>query len=105
MLKLPTIRTLAIGTVVFVTGAVILGTAGIAGWEYSNSNYFCATTCHAVHPEEPYAHETSHHANVDCVECHWTHETGGNPDAYFLHAREVREQCARCHSEFEEGEG
>jgi nitrate/TMAO reductase-like tetraheme cytochrome c subunit len=41
---------------------------------------------------------------VDCVECHRTHATGGDPGGYFLHATWVRSQCARCHSEFEEGE-
>lgn len=42
---------------------------------------------------------------VNCVECHLVHETGAAPDAYFLHATHVRSQCARCHSEFEEGRG
>jgi predicted CXXCH cytochrome family protein len=41
---------------------------------------------------------------VDCVECHGSHETGGNADAYFLNADRVRSQCARCHPEFEEDE-
>ena len=50
----------------------------------------------AVHNAEPL---------VSCVECHRSHESGGNPDANFLHATAVRSQCARCHSEFEEGEG
>ena len=39
---------------------------------------------------------------VGCVECHDVHGPGGNPDAWFVHARLVRAQCARCHSEFEE---
>ena len=47
-----------------------LGAVSVAGWEYSNSDTFCANACHAVHPEEPYAHQESHHANVACVECH-----------------------------------
>ena len=70
MLKLPTIRTLIIGIVVFVAGAIVVGAAGIAGWEYSNRDAFCANTCHGVHPEEPYAHQLGHHASVACVECH-----------------------------------
>jgi predicted CXXCH cytochrome family protein len=41
---------------------------------------------------------------VDCVECHRAHAVG-NPDGYFLRAPEVRQQCARCHSEYEEGSG
>jgi hypothetical protein len=40
---------------------------------------------------------------VNCVECHLVHETGGAPEAYFLKPPLVRSQCARCHSEFEEG--
>jgi len=63
-------RTIVTAAAVLVVSFVILGAVSVAGWEYSNSNYFCATTCHAVHPEEPYAHQSSHHANVDCVECH-----------------------------------
>jgi len=38
---------------------------------------------------------------VDCVECHSAHEAGGDPGAFFLHAADVRAQCARCHSAFE----
>jgi hypothetical protein len=41
---------------------------------------------------------------VDCVECHLSH-AGGAPDAWFLDVSHVRSQCARCHPEFEEGEG
>jgi hypothetical protein len=49
---------------------VLLGTAGVATWEYTNSNAFCTQACHAVHPEETFAHLASQHANVHCVECH-----------------------------------
>jgi len=58
---------------VFVVGAIalaVLGAGGIVAWEYSNSNEFCATMCHSVHPEETRAHGTAAHARVDCVECH-----------------------------------
>jgi nitrate/TMAO reductase-like tetraheme cytochrome c subunit len=48
----------------------LLGAGGIAAWEYSNSNQFCATMCHSVHPEETRAHGNGPHARVDCVECH-----------------------------------
>lgn len=48
----------------------VLGAGGIAAWEYSNSNQFCATMCHSVHPEETRAHGSGSHARVDCVECH-----------------------------------
>jgi nitrate/TMAO reductase-like tetraheme cytochrome c subunit len=45
---------------------------------------------------------------VGCVECHSSHETGGNAEAFFLRTVPVRAQCARCHAEFsdfEEGRG
>lgn len=51
-------------------GFVIVGIVCIEGWEFSNSNTFCAKVCHNVHPEEPYAHQASQHAQVTCVECH-----------------------------------
>src|SRR5512145_2622780 len=61
----------AIGTFVAVgIGLMVLGAAGIAGWEYSNSDHFCATVCHRVHPEESVIHKQSVHARVQCVECH-----------------------------------
>lgn len=71
--------------------------------------------CHASFDEAeadawrtPRFHQLAVH-NVDvgvgCVECHLSHESGARPDAHFLHASWVRTQCARCHSEFEEGEG
>ncbi len=60
-----------IATIVAVmAGLAVLGAAGIAGWEYSNSNAFCATMCHDVHPEEIAAHDVGAHARVNCVECH-----------------------------------
>jgi nitrate/TMAO reductase-like tetraheme cytochrome c subunit len=40
---------------------------------------------------------------VACVECHTAHEAGGDPIAFFLRRAPVRAQCARCHSEFEQG--
>jgi len=42
----------------------------VAGWEYTNSDTFCTSICHSVHPEEAYSHKASRHANVGCVECH-----------------------------------
>ena len=66
--------TWVVGTFAFfataVIGVTLLGAAGIAGWEYSNSNAFCATMCHDVHPEEIAAHKLGAHARVNCVECH-----------------------------------
>ena len=55
---------------VLFVGLVVVGTVGIVGWEFSNSNTFCAVVCHNVHPEESYAHQASQHAQVTCVECH-----------------------------------
>jgi len=56
-----------------IVGAIALaavGAGGIVAWEYSNSDQFCATTCHTVHPEEIRSHANSSHAKVRCVECH-----------------------------------
>lgn len=61
----------AIGTLVAAgIGLMVLGAAGIVGWEYSNSDHFCANVCHSVHPEESIIHKQSVHARVQCVECH-----------------------------------
>ena len=57
----------------FVIGGLalaVLAAGGIVAWEFSNSNRFCATMCHSVHPEETRAHGTGPHARVNCVECH-----------------------------------
>ncbi len=56
--------------VVAVIALMLLGAGGIVAWEYSNSDAFCANTCHSVHPEETLAHNASFHAQVHCVECH-----------------------------------
>jgi len=67
--KLP-MRTLLVAGLGGVLALGVLAIVTVTGWEYSNSNHFCSTACHEVHPEEPFAHEQSHHAQVDCVECH-----------------------------------
>ena len=56
-----------IGVVVITT---LMGAAGVATWEYSNSDAFCTDACHSVHPENAFAHKASQHAEVGCVECH-----------------------------------
>jgi len=71
------------------------------------------TRCHAGFEESdpeawenPRFHQLGVHnveLGVDCVECHSSHQTGGDPRQFFLSANEVRVQCARCHAEFEEG--
>ncbi len=55
--------------------------------------------------ESPRFHQLPVHnaeLGVDCVQCHLVHETGGQPEHYFLQADRVRVRCAQCHSEFEE---
>lgn len=64
------LRKILIGLVLFGIAFVVVGSLSVVGWEYSNSNEFCANACHEVHPQEPFAHELSQHAKVDCVECH-----------------------------------
>ena len=39
---------------------------------------------------------------VTCVECHHAHERDVDPSAYFLNGAQVRKECARCHSQFED---
>jgi hypothetical protein len=67
-------RVVMMGAVTTIVVAVIalmaLAAGGIVAWEYSNSDAFCASTCHSVHPEETLAHNVSSHAQVQCVECH-----------------------------------
>jgi hypothetical protein len=64
------VGTIIVIVVIAVVVIVALIAAGIKGWEYSNSNAFCANACHNVHPEESVAIQDSKHANVKCVECH-----------------------------------
>lgn len=65
--------------------------------------------CHPSFPEKgaasanPPFHSLPVHngaLEVRCVECHLSHESGGLADRFFLQPRQVRAQCARCHSEF-----
>ena len=64
------IGTIIVIAIIAVIVIVLLIGAGIKGWEYSNSNAFCANVCHKVHPEESVAIQGSKHSNVSCVECH-----------------------------------
>lgn len=114
----PTLRSTIIIGLVFIAGFIILGVGAIQGWEFTNSNFFCATACHAVHPEEPGAFQDSYHARVRCVECHMGRV--GTIQAMFLkvgHSRDLlavlsgqyerpvqarsmrpaNESCERCH--------
>lgn len=55
---------------------------------------------------EPFHARSVHNVKlgIDCVECHLSHGSGGNPDAHFVHAVPVRAQCVRCHDEFQNPE-
>jgi hypothetical protein len=71
------------------------------------------TKCHADFDEadpEPWENPRFHQLavhnvelGVGCVECHSSHMPNGDPKHQFLRASAVRSQCARCHTEFEEG--
>jgi hypothetical protein len=63
-------RNVLLGLLLFGFAFVVVGALSVVGWEYSNSDDFCANACHQVHPQEPAAHQLSQHANVPCVECH-----------------------------------
>jgi hypothetical protein len=96
----------------------VLSLIGIAGWEYTNSDGFCARMCHSVHPEEAYNHKASRHANVTCVECHmgrlsmframavkathvshgWAMVTGYDRPLASPSMRTSKTSCERCHS-------
>lgn len=55
-----------------LSGAIavlVVGTAGVVAWEYTNSTEFCGTRCHTM-PPEYVAYSQSLHARVNCVECH-----------------------------------
>jgi len=53
--------------------------------------------------DTPAFHDLPPHNNelgVNCVECHVSHETSVDAGHYFLDGPRVREECARCHSQF-----
>lgn len=111
---LGTFATLVVAALAFA----VVGAVGIAGWEYSNSNHFCAAMCHQVHPEEPIAHSEGAHARVNCVECHmgrnstlrliamkpthwrelWGMIVGYERPVHAAGMRPAREACESCHS-------
>lgn len=98
-------------------GLALVGAAGIAGWEYTNSDEFCAVMCHSVHPEESVAHNAGAHARVHCVECHmgrnstlkliamkpthfkelWGMVAGYDRPVHASGLRPAREACESCH--------
>jgi len=64
----PLVKILApYGLLAFIGLVIILATT--VGWNYTNSNIFCGTTCHTMPPQ--YAtFLRSPHSRVSCVECH-----------------------------------
>ena len=48
---------------------ILVLTAALYGWEYTNSPEFCGTSCHTMPPEYT-SYLTSPHARIDCVDCH-----------------------------------
>jgi len=48
---------------------VLVLTASVFTWDYTNSPQFCGTACHTMPPEYT-SYLTSPHARIDCVECH-----------------------------------
>lgn len=96
---------------------ILLLTAGIASWEYSNSPEFCGTACHTMPPQDV-AYKQSPHANVTCEECHigrasffnqLTRKTQGLHELYYMTfslyeypirakaLRPARDTCEKCH--------
>ena len=105
-------------TVIIAIGLLLAASAGgIVAWEQQNSNDFCTYTCHAVHPEEPRAHDVGVHARVQCVECHegrlptlelmasklehvnqlWLMMTGWERPGQATTLRPLRASCEGCH--------
>lgn len=96
---------------------LLLFGVGLYAWDYTNSSYFCGTTCHTMPPHyESYLR--SPHARVECVECHIGRTSFGIKftrkanDAQFvwsyltqqyefpLYAKGLqpaRESCEKCH--------
>ncbi len=98
-----------------LTLVVLVG--GVYGWDYTNSNAFCGSTCHTMPPEYT-AFESSPHANIQCVECHIgrgffatqvTRKAGDIRHVFFTitkkyelpitanDMRPARETCEKCH--------
>lgn len=65
-----TAKSVLVGGAAFLVAFMVLGAVSVAGWEFSNSNWFCSEACHFVHPEEPVAQSLSAHKNIKCVDCH-----------------------------------
>ena len=96
---------------------LLLGSAGVYGWEYTNSPSFCGTTCHTMPPQDA-VYKLSPHANVTCEECHigrasfvnqLTRKSQGLHETYYMlfslyeypiraqALRPARDTCEKCH--------
>ncbi|MBU2500029.1 NapC/NirT family cytochrome c [bacterium] len=58
---------IAVGGVVFLVAS---GFGSFKAYEYTDSDQFCGTMCHAVMEPEYTAYNASPHARVGCVKCH-----------------------------------
>ena len=66
-------RTRRLAGVISVGGLLFLGLSifgSFKAYEYTESNEFCGTVCHAVMSPEHTAYQASPHAEVHCVDCH-----------------------------------
>ncbi len=86
----PKIVLIALLTTIGVTLTLMtLGAGSIAMVEYTESNAFCANTCHFVMSPEAMVYEDSPHARVACVECHVGHGAKGFIEAKVNGLRQV----------------
>ena len=107
-----------VGVLTFINVA-ILGTAGLKGVEYMDSNQFCGLTCHTVMSPEYTAFLDSPHSRVGCAQCHIGHgapalvraKISGSRQLFAVafgtfsrpipspveHLRPARETCEQCY--------
>jgi nitrate/TMAO reductase-like tetraheme cytochrome c subunit len=118
--KQPAVRRLltVVGVATFINIS-IMGTAGLKGVEYMDSNQFCGLTCHTVMSPEYTAFLDSPHSRVGCAQCHIGHgapalvraKISGTRQLFAVafgtysrpipspveHLRPARETCEQCH--------
>jgi hypothetical protein len=73
-------RTAALALSGFLALSLVYAFAGYKAYEFTESEAFCGTMCHAVMGPESRAHAFSVHAEIACVDCHV-----GSGARYFLH--------------------
>jgi len=69
--------TISVVALVLTLSVLAMGAGSIKMVEYTESNQFCAVTCHQVMGPEATVYEYSAHARIDCVECHVGHGADG----------------------------